>query len=164
MKVKKKKGVPKRSQRSSTAYNTLPTKVTRAEFNRFIKPHLSMSPTKQPDLSYFKIFNYILYTLHTGIQWENLPVREVHWSNIYKHHNRWSKDGSYEKLFDGSLAFLNENDWFDWSALHGDGSNVVAKKGEMASATRGTNISEARNPLTSKTIPAMSSCRASLPE
>lgn len=161
MKVKKKKGTLIKSQRSSTAYNTLPVKVTRQEFNRFIQPHLSMSNSQKPNLSYFKIFNYILFVLHTGIQWENLPVTEVHWTNIYRHHNRWSKDGSYERIFNGSLVFLGNEGKLDLSVLHGDGSNVVAKKGAPASVTRGTNMSEARNLLISKTILEMSLCRAS---
>ena len=160
MKIGKEKDIPKKSQRSSTGYNTLPTKVTRTEFNQFIKPHLSMSDRERPNLSYFKIFNYILYVLHTGIQWENLRVKEVHFTNIYRHHNRWSKDGSYEKIFDESLAFLDAQDDLDLSVLHGDGSNVVAKKGVTASATRDINTKRAKNPLISKTIRATSSYRA----
>ena len=152
----------KRSQRASKGYNKLPTRVTRKEFNWLIKPYLSTGSRGQaPTLSYYRIFNHILYVLHTGIQWENLPVREVHWSNVYKHHNRWSKDGSYKRVFEKSLDFLNEKGGLDLSALHGDGSNVVAKKGELASATPATNTSEARNPLISKTIREMSSFRAS---
>lgn len=161
MKAKKEKGTRIKSQRSSTAYNTLPVKVIRKEFNRFIQPHLSMSKNQKPNLSYFKIFNYILYVLHTGIQWENLPVTEVHWTNIYRHHNRWSKDGSYEQIFNGSLAFLGNEGKLDLSVLHGDGSNVVAKKGVKESAIRGTSTSEGRNPLILKTISAMSSFHAS---
>ena len=129
MKTKKKVGV-KKSQRASKVYNKLPTKVTRKEFNHYIKPHLSVGSRGQaPTLSYYKIFNHILYVLHTGIQWENLPVRGCHFTNIYRHHNRWSKDGSYERIFSESLEFLDEQGDLDFSALHGDGSNVVAKKG-----------------------------------
>lgn len=160
----KKKQKPKKSQRPSLSYNKLPTKVTREEFNTFIKPHLSLRTRgPKPRISYWKIFNYVLYVLHTGIQWENLPVRGMHWSGIYKRHNRWSKDGSYEKIFDGSLAFLMKEDKIDLSALHGDGSNVVAKKGEKKLATPATSTREAKSPLISKTIPAMSLFRASRP-
>lgn len=134
MNTSKRGGARKQSQRPPPpSYNTLPTKVTRREFNRFIKPHLSMGTRgRKPTLSYFRIFNHILFVLHTGIQWENLPVKGVHWSNVYKHHNRWSKDGSYEGLFGGSLRYLADEDKLDLSALHGDGSNVVAKKGASA--------------------------------
>lgn len=146
----------KKSQRPPPeGYNRLPTKVTRQEFNRFIVAHLSQRTRgRKGKLSYYRIFNHILYVLHTGIQWENLPVGSVHWSNVYKHHNRWSKDGSYERLFGGSLEHLADEKQLDFSALHGDGSNVVAKKGAPGSATRGTNTKEAKKALISKTIPA----------
>lgn len=113
-------------------YNKLPIRVSRKEFNRYILPHLR-KPIKgpKPRLSYYQIFNYILYVLHTGIQWKELHTRrnELHWSNIYKWHNRWSKDGSYKNLFLGSVMELNDHGHLDLSILHGDGSNTVAKKG-----------------------------------
>lgn len=121
----------KKSKRN-TCYNTLPVRVSQREFNTFILPRLSHGRRgPKPKISYYKIFNYILYVLHTGIQWKQLPVyrNEICWSNIYKHHNRWSKDGSYEKLFASSVSFLNSENLLDLSILHGDGSNVVAKKG-----------------------------------
>lgn len=111
----------------------LPIKVSQKDFNKFIKPYLR-KPVKGParKVSLYKIFNYILFVLHTGIQWRQLQTykNELHWSNIYKWHNRWSKDGSYERLFEGSLKWLNNLDKIDWSCLHGDGTNTVAKKGD----------------------------------
>jgi transposase len=55
----------------------------------------------KPKLSLYKIFNYILDVLHTGIQWAQLKTnrKELHYTNVYKWHNRWSKDGSYQALF-----------------------------------------------------------------
>ena len=60
---------------SSFVYNRIPTKVARKDFNRYIEPHLHR-PKKgpKPKLSLYKIFNYILYVLHTGIQWEQLQT------------------------------------------------------------------------------------------
>jgi len=111
----------------------LPKRVSRRDFNRYIRTYLR-KPVKgpKPRLSYYKIFNYILYVLHTGIQWNELKMNKndkLHWSNIYKWHNRWSKDGSYEKLFLESIDRLNRDRKLDLSILHGDGSNTVAKKG-----------------------------------
>lgn len=147
MRTKKKRGRSK-SQRPAKGYNTLPTHVTREEFNTFIKPHLSRGKRGvKTKLSLFKIFNHILYVLHTGVQWENLPVKGAHWSSVYRKHNRWSKDGSYKNIFEGSLEHLAAKKQFDLKALHGDGSNVVAKKGAHASATRGINIKGAKKPL-----------------
>ena len=83
-------------------YNEIPKQVSRKDFNKYIRPYLT-KPKKgpKPKLSLYKIFNYILYVLHTGIQWRQLRTRrnEIHWTNIYKWNNRWSKDGSYLKLF-----------------------------------------------------------------
>ena len=80
----------------SPKYNGIPKQVRRKDFNRYILPHLKKRVKgPKPKLSFYKIFNYILYVLHTGIQWERLRTRrnELHWSNVYKWHNRWSKDG-----------------------------------------------------------------------
>jgi transposase len=125
----------------------LPIKVSEKHFNRHIKPYLR-KPVHgpRPTVSYYKIFNYILFVLHTGIQWRQLKTykNELHWSNVYKWHNRWSKDGSYRRLFESSVGLLDEFNELDLSILHGDGSNVVAKKGEKKSAIPGTNIRRAR--------------------
>lgn len=123
-------------------FNQLPKQVSRKDFNHYIKPFLRVPKTgPKPSISLFKIFNYILYVLHTGCQWERLPVKkkEIHWSNIYKWHNRWSKDGTYENLLWHSIKNLRDNQRLDLSILHGDGSNTVAKKGANISVTRDTN-------------------------
>jgi len=123
-------------------YNEIPKQVLRKEFNKYINPHLR-KPKKgpKPKLSFYKIFNYILYVLHTGIQWNQLRTRrnEIHWTNIYKWHNRWSKDGSYEKLFSASIIHLKDTNQLDTSIIHGDGSNTVVKKGAQALAIQATS-------------------------
>ena len=124
-------------------FNELPVKVGRADFNRYVAPHLSRGRRgPKPKISRYKIFNYILYVLHTGIQWNQLKTykREIHWSNVYKWHNRWSKDGSYDDLFLASVEHLNLAGKLDLSILHGDGTNTVAKKGEKISAIQDISI------------------------
>lgn len=116
----------------NTCYNKLPTKVSQKDFNKYISSYLSKGKRgPKTKISFYKIFNYILYVLHTGIQWDELLTyrNEIHWSNVYRHHNRWSKDGSYRSLFESSVGVLARNHKLDLSILHGDGSNVVAKKG-----------------------------------
>ena len=126
----------------SPRYNGIPKQVCRKDFNRYILPHLSKRfKGPKPKLSFYKIFNYILYVLHTGIQWDQLRTRrnELHWSNVYKWHNRWSKDGSYDKLFEASVIHLLDTEQLDTSRLHGDGSNTVVKKGAMPPDIQDTN-------------------------
>ena len=115
-------------------FNELPIRVGQKEFNQFIGPYLSKGERgPKPKISYYKTFNYILYVLHTGIQWQNLPIRnnETSWQAVYDKHNRWSKDGSYQRLFESSVNTLNQQGKLDLSVLHGDGSNVIAKKGDL---------------------------------
>jgi len=128
-------------------YNKLPRKVSQNEFNTFIKQCLSKNKRgRKPKLSYYKIFNYILKVLRTGMQWDELETRnnEISWQNVYHYHNRWSKDGSYRRLFENSVITLDALGKLDLTILHGDGSNVVAKKGAPVSVTRGTNTKRVR--------------------
>jgi hypothetical protein len=122
----------KKNDKKQFKYHSIPKQVGVKDFNRYIKPHLKKRfKGKKPKLSFYKIFNYILYVLHTGMQWQQLRTRrnEIHWTNIYKWHNRWSKDGSYQTLFEASIIHLKETGQLDISILHGDGSNTVVKKG-----------------------------------
>ena len=127
------------AKRGKFIYNRIPKRVSRKDFNRDIASYLQ-TPQKgpTPTLSRYKIFNYILHGLHTGIQWSELKTRknELHGTNVYKWHTRWSKDGSYHALFDASAIHLRDTHQLDTSLLHGDGSTLVAQKGAKASARR----------------------------
>jgi len=121
----------------------LPIMVGRADFNKYINPYLSKG-SRGPKLkiSRYRIFNYVLYVLHTGIQWKQLKTHrnELHWSNVYRWHNKWSKDNTYKNLFETSVMFLRDNGKLDLSSIHGDGSNTIAKKGARILAILDTNI------------------------
>lgn len=117
---------------SGRQYVKLPTQVSIAHFRRYIEPHLSRATRGfKGKIPRWRTFNYILYVLHTGIQWNQLKPRrnEIHWSNVYKWHSRWSKDGSYNRLFQSSVHLLADSGELDLSVLHGDGSNAIVKKG-----------------------------------
>lgn len=133
-------------------FKSLPKKVSRRDFNRYVASVLN-KPIKgpKPKLSLYKIFNYILYVLHTGIQWDQLKTRknELHWSNVYKWHNRWSKDGSYQRLFEASVIHLKDTDQLDTSILHGDGSNTVVKKGDQESVIQAISTRRGKESLQS---------------
>ena len=129
---------PLQASTPAFVYHRIPTQVSRKDFHKYIDPHLKRPKTgPKPKLSLYKIFNYILYVLHTGIQWHQLKTKrnELHDTNVYKWHNRWSKNGSYQALFDASIIHLHQTAQLDTCVLHGDGSTTVVKKGAQASAT-----------------------------
>jgi len=133
-------------RKKKLVYNNLPKRVSLKNFNRHILPHLSKGTRgPKPKISYFKIFNYILKVLTTGMQWQELKTykNELHWSKVYLRHNRWGKDGAYQRLFEASVINLADTDQLDLSVLHGDGSNTVVKKGGRASVIRDTNTKKA---------------------
>lgn len=120
--------------KNKSVYNRLPQKVSQKEFNRFIKPHLSRPLTgPKPKVSMYKIFNYVLYVLSSGCQWRKVPIyrNEINWRNVHKWHNRWSKDGSYLNLLEGTVHTLKVGYKLRLEKIHGDATNTVAKKGEV---------------------------------
>ena len=115
-------------------YNRLPQEVSQKEFNRFIKPHLSKARRgPKSKVSPYKIFNYVLYVLSTGCQWRKVPIyrSETSWQVIYKWHLRWSRDGTYLNLLEGTVHALKVGHKLKLQNIHGDATNTVAKKGAL---------------------------------
>jgi hypothetical protein len=141
-----------KTKRSITPYNHLPVRVSEQMFDRYFLPFLSLperGPT--PKIPLWKIFNYILYQLHTGCQWHELPIAanpstgkpEISFTSVWKWFDRWSKDRSFEVAFINSVKELRDRKKLRLKRLHGDGSNIVAKKGAKESDILATNIRKA---------------------
>ena len=121
-------------------YRKIPTDLKEEDFNRFVLPHLIYGAKfgPKPKISSFKMFNYILYVLHTGCQWKSLKKcidkdengkHEIHYTNIFKQFKRWCHDGSLKRVFENSVLCLHQSKLLDLSVLHGDGTSTPAKKG-----------------------------------
>ena len=55
--------------------STIPTSVTEEQFEKHIRPCLSTAKRGyECKIALVKVFNYILYRLHTGCQWSELPI------------------------------------------------------------------------------------------
>jgi transposase len=130
----------------------IPVQLSEPEFEAFILPHLSM-PKRGPKckLGYYRVFNLIVWVLYTGMQWKCLPVPTdaqgnpaIHYTTVYKVFAKWADDGSLWLAFVASVRHLAVEKQLDISVLHGDGTNTVAKKGAMASATRATSTRKGR--------------------
>jgi len=132
---------------SKSDSSVIPVQVSKAEFEQFIFPQLSL-PKRGPRCKrgYHKPFNYILKVLYPGMQWKELPIDQgpdgkaaLHYTGIFKLFARWAEDGSLERAFIASIKHLNAAKKLDLSLLHGAGSHTVAKKGARALATAATN-------------------------
>ena len=113
----------------------IPTKLTEAQFERHVEPSLSKAKRGYVSkIPLYKIFNYILYKLYTGCQWEELPIDrgadgkpEMSWQVPRYHFYKWSRDGSLQRLFDAGILSIKYE--LNLSVLNLDGSHTVAKKG-----------------------------------
>ena len=141
---------------STTAQNPaitpIPVQLSEPEFTEVIFPHLSM-PKRGPrgKLGDHRLFNLIFWVLYTGMPWQCLPLPkgptgkpELHDTNVYKAFARGADDGSLDKAFVASVGHLSDEKKLDLRVLHGDGTNTVAKKGEMGLATLATSTRRER--------------------
>jgi hypothetical protein len=123
--------------------STIPVELTEEQFDTHIKPHLSVAKrgyvSKKP---LFQIFNLVLHVLHTGSQWEETPVPTdndskplMSWQVPRYHFYKWSKDGSFERLFQAGVLKIHYE--LNLSILNFDGSHSAAKKGAKKSPIRG---------------------------
>jgi transposase len=129
-----------------------PVQLSEPEFTACIFPHLSM-PKRGPrcKLGYHRRFNLMLWVLYTGMPWKCVPIPkgptgkpELHDTNVYRAFAKWADDGSLQQAFTASVRHLADEKKLDLRVLHGDGTNTVAKKGAMGSATRAISTRRAR--------------------
>src|SRR5262247_320784 len=141
----------------------IPVQLSESEFTACIFPHLSM-PKRGPrcKIGYHRLFNLILWVLYTGMQWKCLPMLkdahgkpEIHYTNVYRAFAKWADDGSLQQAFMASVRHLSDEKKLDVRVLHGDGTNTVAKKGAMGSATRATSTRRGRRSSPSQTTTVM---------
>ena len=122
----------------NVANPAIPVRLTEEQFRIYALPHLSVgSRGPKPKIPLFDIFNYILFVLHSGIQWFNLPIRidpttgkrEISYQRIYAHLKLWVESDSLSKIFIASVKILNDKGLLDLTIIHGDGTCTVAKNG-----------------------------------
>jgi transposase len=73
----------------------------------------------------------ILFVLHTGIGWEDLPQELGFGSGMtcWRRLQRWTEAGVFDQVHQLLLVRLNAANRIDWSRAAMDGSHIDAKKG-----------------------------------
>lgn len=133
----------------------IPTRLTADQFAVHVEPHLSKAKRGFVSrIPLYKIFNYVLYILHTGCQWRQLPIdpdplhpgqREISWDAIYYHFRKWSRDGSLKQVWQSSVQTIRP--LLDLSELNLDGTHTLAKKGGESVAYQGRKKAKTSNIL-----------------
>lgn len=52
----------------------------------------------RPSKDHRRIFNGILWRLHTGAPWRDIPERYGPWRTVYSRFRRWRRDGTWAKV------------------------------------------------------------------
>ena len=141
--------------------STIPVSLTEKQFDEHIRPYISTAKRGfENKIPLFKIFNYVLYRLHTGCQWYQLPIvsepdnpdkKEISYDAVYYHFRKWSRDGSLRRVWEHSIMTISPD--LNLSEINLDGSHVIAKKGGEAVAYQGRKKAKTTNilPMTDAT-------------
>jgi transposase len=132
--------------------STIPTSVTKEQFESEILPALRVAKRGYVcRIELYKVFNYILYRLHTGCQWAELPIEKVNgveelsYHAVYYHYRKWSRDGSLAAVFARSVERIRAQ--VDTHYVNLDGSHALAKKGGEEVAYQGRKKGKTSNIL-----------------
>jgi transposase len=74
------------------------------------------------------IVNGILWILHTGAPWRDLPERYGPWETVFYRFNRWRNDGTWNRIVTALLDELDEQGQIDPDLWCIDGSVIRASR------------------------------------
>lgn len=117
-----------------------------------LMPHLNTTNLgRKPKVKLWRMVKAIIHRLKTGLQWRELPLREhfgfmiKSWQSVYHHYNKWSKDGSWQRLWSALLAANKQI--IDMSSVQLDGSHTRARMGGEAVAYQTRKSAKTTNML-----------------
>jgi transposase len=82
----------------------------------------------RPWKSHRQVINGILFVLHTGIQWEDLPSEFGKYKTIYNRFRRWVKSGLWHSIFESLVDRILEAGEIDFELWCVDGTIVRAHR------------------------------------
>lgn len=90
------------------------------------------------------ILNGMLYWMHTGVPWRDLPERYGPWQTVYSRFRSWSRSGLWDRILQQlqrELDGLGEIEWTLWCI---DGSSVRAHKHAAGAGKKSASASPTR--------------------
>lgn len=73
-------------------------KITKKQFAKI--EHLMPIARKPTKISNYQFLCALLYMIENGCKWRALPKKYGKWHSIYMKFNRWSKNGTIQRIFD----------------------------------------------------------------
>lgn len=91
----------------------------------------------RPYRNHRQMVNGLLWILHTGSPWRDLPERYGPWQTCYNRFNRWTQEGLIEKILSHLHMKLDENGQIDIELFCIDGSNIRAHSSAAGGGKKG---------------------------
>lgn len=102
-------------------------------------------------VKYWRVIRAILYKLKTGVQWRNLPMKQLFskfkytWQSVYYHFNKWCRCSEFKNILYKNLDKFRTN--LDTSITNLDGSHTPVKRGGQAVGYQGRKKTKTSNML-----------------
>jgi len=80
--------------------------------------------------------NGMMWVLKSGSPWRDMPERYGSWKSVYHRFNRWSSDGTIDKILDRLRYRLDKDGFIDWDVWCVDGSNIRAHPAAAGASKR----------------------------
>jgi transposase len=93
--------------------------------------------TGRPPNDFRITINGILWILHTGAPWRDLPDVYGPWQSVYHWFNTWSKDGTFDRILETLQIRLDERGRIDWDLWCVDGSSIRASRAAAGGGKKG---------------------------
>lgn len=101
-----------------------------------------------PYKAHRQVVNGMLWILHTGASWRDLPPRYGPWESVYSRFRRWTRSGLWDRILSALQRDLDALGQIEWDVWMIDGTNIRAHKAAAGagkkSASRRTSRPRAR--------------------
>ena len=96
------------------------------------------------------IVNGILWILHTGAPWRDLPERYGPWETVFRCFNRWRADGTWGRIVTSLLDELDDQGQIDHDLWCIDGSVIRASKAAAGAKKNASSPQQLGGPKTAQ--------------
>ena len=91
----------------------------------------------RPAGDYRPVVNGILWILHTGAPWRDLPERYGPWQTVWRQFNAWRRDGTWVRLVTSLLDELDDKGFIDHDLWCIDGTVIRASRAAAGAKKKG---------------------------
>jgi transposase len=94
----------------------------------------------RPPCDHRPLVNGILWILHTGAPWRDLPERYGPWETVFYRFNGWRRDGTWSRLATALLDELDEQGLIDHDLWCIDGSVIRASRAAAGAGKKTSSL------------------------